>query len=82
MQLDNVNINEPIILVEARTKIEKGSSKNFSAKVIKVNKESQYKEGDIIFTDANYFVPFEIDTTLFNNTYAVNEKMVKGTINA
>ena len=81
MELKNIKIRKPLILVETDKIITKGTSNNFSAKVIKTAEDSAYKVGDTIYTEANYFIQFVIDDFTFENTYLVNEGTVKGEIN-
>ena len=82
MDIENIKIKKPLLLVETDKNIVKGNYNNFSAKVIKTAKDSDYKEGDIIYTDANPFVPFVLDGVTFENIYQINETTVKGEINA
>lgn len=82
MDLKDIKISKPLILVETKRTITKGTNTNFSAKVIKTAEESKYKVGDTIYTEANFFVPYIIDDTHFENIYQINETMVKGEINA
>ena len=79
MDLKNIKISKPLLLVETDSVIGKGY---FSAKVIKTAEESNYKIGDTIYTDSNYFVPFAIDNKIFENIYQINETTIKGEINA
>ena len=79
MELKDIKISKPLLLVETDTIIGKGY---FSAKIIKTAEESEYKIGDTIYTDANYFVQFSIDGKIFENIYQINETTVKGEINA
>ena len=81
INIKNIKIRKPLILVETDKLIVKGTSNNFSAKVIKTAEDSAYKVGDTIYTEANYFIPFVIDDFTFENTYLVNEGTVKGEIN-
>jgi len=81
MDIKNIKIRKPSILVETDKLIVKGTSNNFSAKVIKVTEDSAFKVGDTIYTEANYFIPFVIDDFTFENTFQVNEGTVKGEIN-
>ena len=81
MELKNIKIRKPLILVETDKIITKGTSNNFSAKVVKTAEDSAYKVGDTIYTEANYFIQFVIDDFTFENTYLVNEGTVKGEIN-
>lgn len=82
--LENIKIKKPLILVETNKTIVRGSGNynNFSAKVIKTAEDSNYKVGDIIYTDANPFVAFVVDDVTFENVYQINETTVKGEINA
>lgn len=84
MDIKNIKIKKPLLLVETDKNIVKGSGNyhNFSAKVIKTAEDSNYKIGDIIYTDANPFVPFVLDGITFENIYQINETTVKGEINA
>ena len=82
MDIKNIKIRKPLILVETDKLIVKGTSNNFSAKVVKTAEESNYKIGDTIYTDSNYFVPFAIDNKIFENIYQINETTIKGEINA
>lgn len=82
MDIKDIKIRKPLILVETDKIIAKGTSNNFSAKVIKTAEESAYKVGSTIYTEANYFIPFVIDDFTFENTFIVNEGTVKGEINA
>lgn len=82
MDIKNIKIRKPLILVETDKLIVKGTSNNFSAKIIKTAEDSDYKIGDIIYTDANPFVPFVLDGVTFENIYQINETTVKGEINA
>ena len=77
MDLKNIKISKPLLLVETDKTIGKGY---FSAKVIKTAEDSDYKEGDIIYTDANPFVPFVLDNKIFENIYQINETTIKGEI--
>lgn len=77
MKIDNIKIAKPLILVETDTVITKGF---FSAKVIKTAKDSEYKIGDTVYTDSNFFVPFSVDGITFENTYQINETTIKGEI--
>ena len=77
MDIKDIKISKPLILVETDSVISKGY---FSAKVIKTAEESSYKIGDIIYTDSNYFVPFAIDNKIFENIYQINETTIKGEI--
>ena len=79
MDIKDIKISKPLLLVETDTIISKGY---FSAKVIKTAEESNYKIGDTIYTDSNYFVPFAIDNNIFENIYQINETTIKGEINA
>ena len=79
MDIKDIKISKPLLLVETDKTIGKGY---FSAKVIKTAEESSYKIGDIIYTDANPFVPFVLDGVTFENIYQINETTVKGEINA
>lgn len=79
MGIENIKIKKPLLLVETDTIIGKGY---FSAKIIKTAEESEYKIGDTIYTDANYFVQFSIDGKIFENIYQINETTIKGEINA
>ena len=83
MDIENIKIRKPLILVETDKIITKGSGNynNYSAKVIKVAEDSAYKVGDTIYTDANPFVNFVIDDFTFENIYQINEGTVKGEIN-
>ena len=80
MELENIKIRKPSILVETDKIIVKGNSNNFSAKVVKTAEDSAYKVGDTIYTEANYFIPFVIDDFTFENIFQVNEGTVKGEI--
>ena len=82
MDIKNIKIKKPLLLVETDKNIVKGNYNNFSAKVIKTAEESSYKLGDTIYTDSNYFVPFAIDNNIFENIYQINETTIKGEINA
>ena len=82
MDIKNIKIKKPLLLVETDKNIVKGNYNNFSAKVIKTAEDSDYKEGDIIYTDANPFVPFVLDNKIFENIYQINETTIKGEINA
>lgn len=82
MDIKNIRIKKPLILVETDSIITKGTSANFSAKIIKTAEQSDYKEGDIVYTEANYFIPYIIDGFHFENIYQVNETTIKGHINA
>ena len=79
MDIKDIKISKPLLLVETSTTIGKGY---FSAKIIKTAEESEYEIGDIIYTDANYFVQFSIDGKIFENIYQINETTIKGEINA
>ena len=79
MDIKDIKISKPLLLVETDSVIGKGY---FSAKVIKTAEESNYKIGDTIYTDSNYFVPFAIDNKIFENIYQINETTIKGEINA
>ena len=79
MDIEDIKISKPLLLVETDSVIGKGY---FSAKVIKTAEESKYKIGDTIYTDSNYFVPFAIDNKIFENIYQINETTIKGEINA
>ena len=79
MDIEDIKISKPLLLVETDKTIGKGY---FSAKVIKTAEESNYKIGDTIYTDSNYFVPFAIDNKIFENIYQINETTIKGEINA
>ena len=79
MDINTIKISKPLLLVETDKVIGKGY---FSAKVIKTAEESNYKIGDTIYTDSNYFVPFAIDNKIFENIYQINETTIKGEINA
>ena len=79
MDIEDIKISKPLLLVETDKTIGKGY---FSAKVIKTAEDSDYKEGDIIYTDANPFVPFVLDNKIFENIYQINETTIKGEINA
>ena len=81
MDIGKIKIRKPLILVETDKIIAKGTSNNFSAKVVKTAEDSAYKVGDIIYTEANYFIPFVIDDFTFENIFQVNEGTVKGEIN-
>ena len=61
MDIKNIKIKKPLLLVETDKNIVKGNYNNFSAKIIKTAEDSDYKIGDIIYTDANPFVPFVLD---------------------
>ena len=82
MELKDIKIKKPLLLVETDKNIVKGSGNyhNYSAKVIKIAEESAYKIGDIIYTDANPFVPFVLDGVTFENIYQINETTIKGEI--
>lgn len=82
MDIKDIKIKKPLLLVETDKNIVKGSGNyhNFSAKVIKIAEESAYKIGDIIYTDANPFVPFVLDGVTFENIYQINETTIKGEI--
>ena len=84
MDIKNIKIKKPLLLVETDKNIIKGSGNyhNYSAKIIKTAEDSNYKIGDIIYTDANPFVPFVLDGITFENIYQINEKTIKGEINA
>ena len=84
MDIENIKIKKPLLLVETDKNIIKGSGNyhNYSAKIIKTAEDSNYKIGDIIYTDANPFVPFVLDGVTFENIYQINETTVKGEINA
>lgn len=82
MELKDIKIAKPLLLVETDKTISKGIGGYFSAKVIKTAEESAYKIGDTVYTDSNYFVPFKIDDTTFENIYQINETTIKGEINA
>ena len=84
MDIKDIKIKKPLLLVETDKNIVKGSGNyhNFSAKVIKTAEDSNYKIGDIIYTDANPFVPFVLDGVTFENIYQINETTIKGEINA
>ena len=84
MDIKNIKIKKPLLLVETDKNIIKGSGNyhNYSAKIIKTAEDSNYKIGDIIYTDANPFVPFVLDGVTFENIYQINETTVKGEINA
>ena len=77
MDIEDIKISKPLLLVETDSVISKGY---FSAKVIKTAEESDYKIGDIIYTDANPFVPFVLDGVTFENIYQINETTIKGEI--
>ena len=79
MELKDIKIKKPLILVETDKVIGKGY---FSAKVIKTAEDSEYKINDTIYTDSNFFVPFAIDDIVFENIYQINETTIKGEINA
>ena len=79
MELKDIKISKPLLLVETDATIGKGY---FSAKIIKTAEESEYEIGDTIYTDANYFVQFSIDGKIFENIYQINETTIKGEINA
>ena len=81
MELENIKVKKPLILVETDKLITKGTSNNFSAKVVKTAEDSAYKVGDTIYTEANYFIPFVIDDFTFENIFQVNEGTVKGEMN-
>lgn len=80
MEIENIKIKKPLLLVETENVIVKGGYRNFSAKVIKTAEESAYKIGDTIFTEGNYFMPFEIDETDYVNYYLINETVIKGEV--
>ena len=80
MDIENIKIKKPLLLVETDKIIVKGNYNNFSAKIIKTAENSDYKIGDIIYTDANPFVPFVLDGITFENIYQINETTVKGEI--
>lgn len=80
MDIENIKTVKPLILVETNDIITKGTSNNFSAKVIKTAEESTYKVGSRVYTEANYFIPFVIDSFTFENIYLVNELTIKGEI--
>ena len=77
MDIEDIKISKPLLLVETDKTIGKGY---FSAKVIKTAEESNYKIGGIIYTDSNYFVQFKIDDTTFENIYQIDETTIKGEI--
>ena len=79
MELKDIRISKPLLLVETDATIGKGY---FSAKVIKTAEDSDYETGSKIYTDANYFVPFSIDGKVFENIYQINETTIKGIIDA
>jgi len=79
MDIKDIKIKKPLILVETDKVIGKGY---FSAKVIKTAEDSEYKINDTVYTDSNFFVPFKIDDTTFENIYQINETTIKGEINA
>ena len=79
MVIKDIKLSRQLLLVETDKVISKGY---FSAKVIKTAEESNYKIGDTIYTDSNYFVPFAIDNKIFENIYQINETTIKGEINA
>ena len=78
MDIKNIKIKKPLLLVETDKNIVKGNYNNFSAKVIKTAEDSDYKEGDIIYTDANPFVPFVLDGVTFENIYQYAARRVVG----
>ena len=82
MDIKNIKIKKPLLLVETDKNIVKGNYNNFSAKIIKTAEDSNYKIGDTIYTDANPFVPFVLDGVTFENIYQINETTIKGEINA
>jgi len=79
MELKDIRISKPLLLVETDTTIGKGY---FSAKIIKTAEDSDYEIGSKIYTDSNYFVPFSIDGKIFENIYQINETTIKGIIDA
>lgn len=84
MDIEKIKIKKPLLLVETDKNIIKGSGNyhNYSAKVIKTAEDSNYKIGDIVYTDANPFVSFVLDGITFENIYQINETTIKGEINA
>ena len=80
MDIKDIKIKKPLLLVETDKNIVKGNYNNFSAKIIKTAEDSEYKIGDTIYTDANYFVQFSIDGKIFENIYQINETTIKGEI--
>jgi hypothetical protein len=82
MDIKNIKLSKPLILVETDSTITRGTYANFSAKIIKTAEESGYKEGDRVYTEANYFIPYIVDGFNFENIYQINETIIKGQIDA
>lgn len=80
MGIDNINIEEPTLIVETEKTVVKGNYGYFSAKVVKTAEKNKYKVGDTVFADANNFVTVCIDGEHFENLYFLSEGTVKGSI--
>ena len=67
-----------MLLVEAERTITKGLKGFFSVKVKVCPEDSEYKKGDVIFTDANFLTEFILDDEVYENIFLLNETMTKG----